>query len=188
MTFKSISFLSVSAFSVCLGLSACSAADVSTETMAAPASADYVKTSKPGALVQFSHTLGKATADGQALTLNISEGYDGGTLTIEISDNENLSVSGSGGDYRFAMSDDGRHTLNLSVKALATGKHYLSFIAIAESGDGQVARSSYAVPVYSGVAPEKVGSVHVAPADSSTYSGGIIAMEAEETISTEKAE
>lgn len=163
--------------------SACTAGNVASQ-QDIHASEKVMKTSKPGASVQFSDVSGKVVTSSTSRTIrvNVADGYKAGILTVKVMPNPELSISGPM-SYAFDMAGSEAHDISLKVKPLSSGTHYLNYIAIAEYGDGQVARASYAVPIYSGVTPQKTTATAPSAVEKLSGERGVITMDAEETIS-----
>lgn len=176
-------------FAPLLFAAACTASNVSVQqdAQAVQSGEMTMKTSKPGAAVQFRDMSGKieTSSKSRKIHVQVSDGYDSGTLRVDIVPNPALSLTGAL-SYTFDMAGSGVSDIVLDVKPLSEGKHYLNYTATAEYGDGQVARAVYAVPIYSGVTPRKSGDTPKAAIEKNSAAPGIITMDAEETIKEDK--
>ena len=166
-------------------LTACSASKATQKNTAAVQSEPAVQTIKIGAHISFEHDFDGALKSGEIETVNLSirDRYAAGILTVDILNNENLSVLSSQPSYSFDMSGDAPHEIDFNVQALTDGLHYLNFKARAELPDGQVLPASFSIKVSSGIANQKTRIA--APIDSDNApapSGGVIVMDAEEEI------
>ena len=173
-----------------LMVAACNAGEATTPVD--PGKEDYIKTSKPGAGVFISSDYdGTAEAGEERLIrIKVSDKYPSGTLTVSIVPNADLSVSGGETAYVFDMSGDRSHEINISVKALSEGIHYLNLKAVAEYGDQQVAGANSAITFNAGVErPKGLNRViDEAPSASEKQSGSVVVMDAEEEIIVNKGD
>lgn len=185
MMTKWILISAASLLGVGLMATACNAGSTATKSQAKTAKTNYVKTSKPGAAIEFRNVSGGAETDASSrlIRLSVLNGYTSGTLSIEVNAGDNLSLSGGSNSYLFDMSADA-HEIALKVKPLSEGKHYVNFVAIAEYGQGQTARTYYSLPVYSGMQAQKIDPKPETAEALKNISPGLILMDAEETIET----
>lgn len=170
---------------------ACTAGNAaSTHEMVATKKGEYIQTAKPGAAVEFRQIGSNKITDmnSREIRIQIIDGYDAGTLTVNVINNEALSLSGSATSYAFDMSGSTPHEIAVNVNPLVTGKLYLNFNAVAEYGAGQVARTQYAVPIYADTEPQKGNAESLDTAERTTTAPGIVVMDAEETIITKSPE
>ena len=171
-------------FVLCATLAAAGcAAQTHTSSTESVQATEYIKTSKPGAAVSFSHDYDGTAVPGETrqIRIQIEDGYAAGNLQVSIASNEALSISNAGSTFNFNMAGENTHEIVTSVKALSDGIHYINIKAVAEYESTQVARSSFAIVFNAGVEMQKGRAVTVTP-QSTLNNPGVIVMEAEEEI------
>ena len=181
----SVKFTHLILASLMLSASACQAGEA--VEPAKISKSDYVKTSKPGAAIRFTHDYNGSAKAGEVreVKINISDKYDSGTLRIDIIPNDNLSLGDSAGSYRFDMSGSDAHELTIAVKALSEGSHTLNFNTTAQYGDQQVARGNNAITFNTGVVVQKSAVSNFETLKKTQATPGIIVMDAQEVISVD---
>ncbi|MBV32036.1 MAG: hypothetical protein CMK36_01165 [Porticoccaceae bacterium] len=88
---------------------------------------------KPGAAVSFSHNYDGFTELNQSsnVTLTFEEHYDFGDLIITFATNDGLVIKPSSESYVFTMQDKNTHDINLNLRSIKEGKHYLTiFVSV----------------------------------------------------------
>lgn len=88
---------------------------------------------KPGAAVSFSHNYNGFTELNQSsnVTLTFEEHYDFGDLIITFATNDGLAIDPSSESYFFTMQDKNTHDINLNLRSMKEGKHYLTiFVSV----------------------------------------------------------
>ena len=149
--------------------------------------------SKPSAAIDFRHDFsGRSTVGAmQTVNLKVIDGYPDGKVEIKIVPSDGIQIFQNNAQASFSMG--GReNNVPIQFQVNQEGVHRITVIAVATLGNGQSISRSYAMPVYVGdkyQAPGK-GSIKAAyPGDNNLQSqkqssGGLIVMEAEETITT----
>ena len=128
------------------------------------------KYSKPGAAVDFAHTV-KPNGSGVSVTLEVLEDADSGTVEVELHVPDALRVSGPT-SARFDAAQGGRHSLVFTAASDVEGLHHVGVTARME-GEFR----SYAVPVQIGF-----GSLVRKSGTAAVLRGGMAVMPATETV------
>lgn len=135
---------------------------------------------KPGAAIRYEHNLPSDIAPGQTAVfqLTLSESYDSGTMSVNVSGGGDIQIFPSSNRASFDMSEGRQHVMDVSVTVGSLGRHYINVRAEAESG-GQIMPRIFSIPVQSG----PVKAMKPNSKMTKTSSGeNIIIMEAVETI------
>ncbi len=144
--------------------------------------------SKPSAAIDFQHDFSGRSTLGSVETLNlkISDRYPGGTVEIIVNPTDGLEVFKNGNRQSFKMGS-GANNMTLQFQPKSEGVHRLNFLAVVKTADGQSISKSYSIPVYVGdqFVPEKrVGKNIRDNVKAPKTSGGLVIMEAEETVTS----
>lgn len=154
------------------------AAEVSAPKLGAP-----FATVKPGAGVSFTHTVnGNESARSGVVDLQVEEYYLAGSLMLEASGEDGLSVFGATRNQRVDMASGVMHAWSVNYEAEQDGVYYLNVQATAEPEGQPMSMRSYSVRIEIGdFVP---GAEKARNGDVTTTADGdlIIVMEAEETI------
>ena len=136
-------------------------------------------TVKPGADISLNSILPKSMTSGsyQTVTLEFTDGYQDGVMTVSIEPSEGLNLFGGSNSKTFNMATPGPHVWDVDVKADVDGVYFLNVFS--EAG-GQP--RSFSVRVNMGVVTQKMLD-DVMPAEGELTDGGKIrVLEANETI------
>ena len=186
--------------SMCLGLSV-TGCSVATEPAAVAAKSEASMTkpamsptgySKPGAAIDFAHDFsGRSTVGAtQIVNMKIMDRYPGGTVQISVLPSEGITVFENNSQKSFKMSG-GENDFQIQFQADREGVHRITILAQAVMQNGQTISRSYSMPVYVGdqYRPVKKSVKTVDEGDrvlqkNGETDGGLIIMDAEETIET----
>jgi len=178
-----------------VSVAACSSQSVSsstghvTETKQAH-SQDY---QKPGAAIRFQLDNAAPFAAGEirTVTVTVFNEYDAGDLSVKIGDAVGVKVFSDIREHRFSMNGASSHSFDVQVQAEQNGMFNIPLIATANLDNGQTMMRAGSLPVQAG---EQAFSKRTTATDvesdanqlsEENVSGGIVDMEAEETIRTE---
>lgn len=140
-------------------------------------------TVKPGAGVIFTHTVQTEEASRRGVVdLSVEEYYDSGTLTLEASGDEGLSVFGASRTAQVDMASGAVHDWSISYEAEADGIYYINVQATAEPDSSPLSRRAYSVRLEIGDFVPGAEKGRTGNIETSANGDLIIVMEAEETI------
>ena len=140
---------------------------------------------KPGPAVRFTHNLSENVEPGaiSSVRIDLKDEYGAGTVKVSIVETPGLHIYSDQRELEFDMASGQAKQFEIQFGSKQAGRHLLNFITTVELPDGQVLKRANAIPVNIGQAEAVVKSA--APVVSSAKSsGGIVVMEAEETISS----
>lgn len=177
--------------SAALILQACSS-NSTTEANVTEAKIDPVKSAavkdiksyvKPGAAVSFGSNYDGETGIGETedIQITINEQYGSGTLTVNVSTDDGLSLVSGVTQFDFSMDSDDDMVIDLSVNAQTAGKYYINLQALADTGNGQVMPRTQSIAVYVGNKADYKKPKNTLKIEE-TGDGKVIVMDAQETI------
>lgn len=121
----------------------------------------------------------------ETLNINVTSRYPGSSVAYEILPSPGLQIFQNNGmtETTRSLSESG-HDLSLQFQPLIEGAHSVTILAKVTMADGQYMTRSHSIPVYVGekFRPTKNLVTPVAPSDMPTEVGGMVIMDAEETI------
>ncbi len=140
-------------------LTACGTADIDahaqepaaeTQKLKAAKIADFEpvrSTIKPGAALQFTHTIQDKVSPGQngSVQFTMRESYPGGVVRVEANGTEGLEVFGSAVTQSFDMTETGEHVWSVNYRAQGDGLYYLNIVATAEPDNRPAMMRAYSV-------------------------------------------
>lgn len=145
----------------------------------------YTPYAKPGASVTVSHNYSGQSKLGGVDNIRVSfkERDTDGVMTVKILPSAGLNIASAGDVQTFQMSGTDTHEMDISVTAQTDGQYFVNLLITADRGVGSVSTQSYGIPIYAGSAvPSKQGSGMKNTSEIKKVSGGLIVMEAQETI------
>lgn len=149
--------------------------------------APHVAHTKLSAAIDFNTDFGGRASVGavETLNINVTSRYPGSTVAYEIMPSAGLQLFQNNGltETSRALGESG-HDLSLQFQPLTEGAHNVTILAKVMLADGQYMTRSHTIPVYVGqkFQPVKNSVSPAVPKDTPTEVGGMVIMDAEETI------
>ena len=148
---------------------------------------------KPGAAIRFQIENGGALSAGEIRTVKVTvfNEYDGGDVAITVGDAPGVRILSDIRDHKFSMAGNASHSFDVQLSAGQDGVYSIPLIATANLENGQTMMRSGGLSLRVGeqanlkrtiLSESETDSEVLTEAD---VSGGVVAMEAEETIRTE---
>ena len=187
--------LTIASTAMALSLAACSSQPVT--NTAAPATESKAahggEYQKPGAAIRFQVENGGALSAGEIRTVKVTvfNEYDGGDVTITVGETPGVRILSDIRDHKFSMAGNASHSFDVQLSAGQDGVYSIPLIATADLGNGHTMMRSGGLSLRVGeqanlkrmiLSESETDSEVLTEAD---VSGGVVAMEAEETIRTE---
>jgi len=180
-----------------LALSACSGVVDKTQGQKKEAEVTKIHTvktstavySKPSASIDFQHDFAGSASVGTVETINLKmlDRYAGGTVDVSVKSSDGIELFENPKGQSLKMGGEG-NDLTIQFQPKTEGVHHITVLAVARTTDGQSITRSYAIPVYVGEGFKPAKRPAPRPKDPETTvvkaSGGLIIMDAEETIET----
>ena len=146
--------------------------------------------SKPSAAVSFNHNFSGRSSLGttESVTMKISDRYPGGQLSVDVFPSAGIQMFNNGGlqNEVLELNGDSVNDVELRFQAKSEGVHQITMVAKVIMPDGQAITRSYTMPVYVGdqFQPVKKSLDHLKKAPTGKVGGGLVIMDADETITT----
>ena len=139
----------------------------------------HVATVKPGASVQMNPVLPKSMSAGsfQTVQLRFADGYNEGSLSVNLQPSAGLSLFGGAASKTFDMTNASEHVWDVDVKAETDGVYFLNVFAEAQ---GQP--RSFSVRLDVGQVTQKMRDEALPAQGKLTDGGKIRVLDAQETI------
>ncbi len=126
-------FKSITLLALALPMAACTQTIVEEAAPEAQKGASYSSPGKGGAAVHFSHEMKGSLAVGEYTTvkINVSDNYADGTLTLQATGSQGLTIYEPSGFAEYSMDADTAYVWNVDVKSETDGVYYLNVSATA---------------------------------------------------------
>ena len=182
---KNVRILSATAIGLLLVPVTACASSTASDSSAYVKGKSHSNYSKPGAAVTVSHNYIGHSKLGASDNIQVSfqERDVDGVMTVKILPSAGLNIASAGDVQTFQMSGTDIHQMDLSVSADMDGQYFVNLLITADRGVGNISTQSYGIPIYVGSAvPSKRGFTSKNSIDPQKVSGGVIVMDAQETI------